>query len=458
MRVGHFEYVDTDLRLGSLQGNHFEIVLRNVQVKDKAQTREILQRATEALQATGFINYFGMQRFGKSHDTHLTGLEVVKGNYKEAIHTIMRPKVDEKDDINKARQKWADRFRDVAEKDYASAEQACAKDVIRAFGRFATSETTILNSLIKTPLDYKRAFQCIAKNLRMMFLHALQSYMWNRAATLRIESMGATVQKGDLVLTDGTNSSVKTVMEEDLASNAYTIHDVVLPLVGPTTVLPQNESASMFHTILTEQGLTMEMLTKSLDRDLNSAGDYRKLICRPTDVSYDVVEYTNPLCPLIQTDLMKINNVAIEAKSDSAEPEDVLLAMVVRFTLPSSAYATMALRELMKRPTNSDYQRKLMLSTRPLGSNKNKDSGDNATNGDGNDDAVVEDDGNDGDEINIADNAVNEGLNVSDSAEVEPAAGNSDVNMADGVAVEANVETGDYMVSNGKPIADTGAE
>jgi hypothetical protein len=36
--------------------------------------------------------------------------------------------------------------------------------------------------------------------------------------------------------------------------------------------------------------------------------------------------------------------------------------MVVGFTLPPSSYATIALRELMKKPTSADYQKRLQLS------------------------------------------------------------------------------------------------
>jgi len=38
-----------------------------------------------------------------------------------------------------------------------------------------------------------------------------------------------------------------------------------------------------------------------------------------------------------------------------------LIGMSIGFTLPPSSYATIALRELTKRPTDSSYQRKLNL-------------------------------------------------------------------------------------------------
>jgi len=122
-------------------------------------------------------------------------------------------------------------------------------------------------------------------------------------------------------------------------------------------------------------------------------GDYRKLICRPSDVDFEIKRYFNPLQPLLQTDLMEVHNVPVPPpvtigrqkqdamvvdnlqhkendacnKNDEDEKEqpnkkqNTLLGMVIGFTLPPSSYATIALRELMKRPTSNEYQSKLLL-------------------------------------------------------------------------------------------------
>jgi tRNA(Glu) U13 pseudouridine synthase TruD len=45
------------------------------------------------------------------------------------------------------------------------------------------------------------ALQQISRNMRSLFLHALQSYLWNKAASHRVETYGMEeVQVGDLVL------------------------------------------------------------------------------------------------------------------------------------------------------------------------------------------------------------------------------------------------------------------
>ena len=59
--VGDFHYTKCALKLGSLSGNHFSVVLRNIASHaDEPSISPLMQ----SLRQNGFINYFGMQRFG----------------------------------------------------------------------------------------------------------------------------------------------------------------------------------------------------------------------------------------------------------------------------------------------------------------------------------------------------------------------------------------------------------
>jgi len=387
LRVGNFEYVSKELSLGCLEGNRFDVVLRNVDVstdeKDRIpETKKCLEAAALALRQRGFINYFGMQRFGKYYDTHKVGLCILKGDFEGAVQVIMQPKADEMPRIAMARERWAKRFDNLGETAdmdaREKAERDCARDVLRDLGRFMTCEVAILNSLVRKPCDYRRAFGCITRTMRMMFLHAVQSLVWNHVASSRIDTLGRDVVVGDLVLTDNANSThdvgsaiskslegktVKVVDAADVASKNYDMTDVVLPMVGTKIQYPENESGALFDTLLADHGITKKHFSKVQDRDLSFKGDYRKLVCKSTDVDFEILEYTDPLQPLVKTDLMKLDGVELDLPSaaENGEKKDVLLGMVVGFTLPSSSYATIALRELMKRPTSSEYQRQLKL-------------------------------------------------------------------------------------------------
>lgn len=190
IKLGNFTYSRDEVRLGRLSGNRFDIVLRNVDVMGdtdnvatKHSVRQKLEAAGEALKTTGFINYFGMQRFGRSHDTHEVGIAILKGDFEAAINIIMREKNGESPRITEARKRWANRFEsiDVSTEENAAreAEGKCAREIQRDMGRFMVCENSIVHTLSRQPRNYKRAFGSIAKNMRSMFLHAYQSYLWS---------------------------------------------------------------------------------------------------------------------------------------------------------------------------------------------------------------------------------------------------------------------------------------
>lgn len=357
VQVGNFEYFDSELRLGMLTGNRFDIVLRNVQ----GATKDQLQAATKTLLDRGFINYFGTQRFGKFYDTHLVGIAVLQGDFRKACEIILRPKPDERPDIAKVRVEWQDRFKEKGES--PEIEAACAKNVVRSLSRFMTAENSILQNLARKPMDYRQAFTRIPKTLRLMFLHAVQSLVWNKVASHRVEQSRDDVLLGDLVQASHDAKDIKVITQQDLDNKKFTLEDVVLPLVGTKTKLPENESGKMAEKLFEELGVTMDMLGNIQDRDLTLAGDYRKLLCRPKDVDSSIIEYYDELQPLIQTDLMKLNGQELTILPKKTEEDKPLTGMVVGFTLTSSSYATIALRELMKRPTSSEYQKELKLGS-----------------------------------------------------------------------------------------------
>ena len=142
-----------------------------------------------------------------------------------------------------------------------------------------------------------------------------------------------------------------------------------MPLVGGKSKFPTNESGAAIQKIMEDIGITINMFKTAQDKDLHIGGDYRKIVIRPNDFDYKVLEYYDPVQPLLQTDLMELNNEEIvisppkkKDDEDNCGTEETLkYAMVVGFTLPSSAYATVALRELLKRPTSADYQKDLDL-------------------------------------------------------------------------------------------------
>eukprot|EP00979_Chaetoceros_neogracilis_P018308 scaffold10570_cov290-Chaetoceros_neogracile.AAC.13 len=332
-----------------------------------------------------------MQRFGKFHDTHLVGVAVLKGDFEKACDIIMRTKEKENEQSVSTRNKWSNRFDGINVEDHDAvreAEMKCAKIVMRELGRFMNCETSIVSSLSRNPLDYKKAFGSISKHMRSMFLHAYQSYIWNKAASHRIgmaitDGSDKEVRVGDLVLVedkgleDGGNGTsglkgkaVKEVSQDDVEMCKYSITDVVLPLAGSKIEYPSDSTGDVYEDLLANDGLTKESFDNVLDRELAVGGDYRKVLCKPLDVDFEIKLYNDPTQPLVKTDLMEVTNASLDCVDVTADENErlaekskdqMIVGMVIGFTLPPSAYATIALRELTRRPTSAQYQTELLL-------------------------------------------------------------------------------------------------
>lgn len=76
--VGNFKYAKNSLKLGMLSGNRFRIALRNVCEADGQ-----IEQAMTSLRDSGFINYYGLQRFGSvaTIPTHEIGKCLLQGDY-----------------------------------------------------------------------------------------------------------------------------------------------------------------------------------------------------------------------------------------------------------------------------------------------------------------------------------------------------------------------------------------
>lgn len=88
------------LKLGDLNGNQFKLVIRDVKVllkneekRQKFDLQKIVANAKDNISKNGFINYFGLQRFGSSSiTTHQVGIEILKENYEGAVDLLLCPR------------------------------------------------------------------------------------------------------------------------------------------------------------------------------------------------------------------------------------------------------------------------------------------------------------------------------------------------------------------------------
>ncbi|XP_059568760.1 pseudouridylate synthase 7 homolog isoform X2 [Myotis daubentonii] len=332
-KLGNFSYQKNPLKLGELQGNHFTVVLRNITGTDGQ-----VEQAMNSLKEIGFINYYGMQRFGTTAvPTYQVGRAILQNSWAEVMDLILKPRSGaEKGYLVKCREEWA------KTKDPAAA--------LRKLPVKRCVEGQLLRGLSKYGMkNIVSAFGIIPRNNRLMYIHSYQSYVWNNMVSKRIEEYGLTPVPGDLVLKGATATYIE---EEDV--NNYSIHDVVMPLPGFDVIYPKHKSNDAYREMLTADNLDIDNMRHKI-RDYSLSGAYRKIIIRPQNVSWEVVAYDDPKIPLFNTD---VDN--LEGKPPPVfASEGKYRALKMDFSLPPSTYATMAIREVLKMDTSIKNQTQL---------------------------------------------------------------------------------------------------
>ncbi|KAM8973965.1 pseudouridylate synthase 7 homolog isoform 2-T2 [Pelodytes ibericus] len=332
-KLGNFSYQKNPLKLGELHGNHFTVVLRNI-----TGTSEQVKEAMTSLRDIGFINYYGMQRFGTTAvPTYLVGRAILQNNWNEMIDLILKPRPGaEKGYLVQCREEWA-RTRDPD----AALRKLPVKRCV---------EGQLLRGLSKYGLkNIVSAFGIIPRNQRLMYIHSYQSYVWNNMVSKRIEEYGLKVVPGDLVLKGAT-----AVPVEESNIDSYSINDVVMPLPGFDVIYPKNPLAAAYEEILAADNLDIKNMRHRI-KDYSLAGAYRKVVIQPQDVSWEVVAYDDPKIPLVKTDLDKLEGKPLPAFNK----EGNYRALKMEFSLPPSTYATMAIREVLKMDTSIKNQTQL---------------------------------------------------------------------------------------------------
>ncbi|XP_074292662.1 uncharacterized protein LOC141619546 isoform X2 [Silene latifolia] len=392
IKVGDFCYVTEGLQLGQLLGNRFTVTLRGV----VADSEDTIRASADALGKNGFVNYFGLQRFGSgSIPTHLIGAALLRGEWKAAIDMILDPREGEKDATRKIREQYK--------------EDNDVNGALRRLPYYMVAERAILHGLKKCPGDYLQALRAIPRTLRMMYVHSYQSYLWNNAASVRVQKYDAVVV-GDLVYCKDDSSEelippqveceedslneadgvgnleevlevdvpaeksilVKVVDEEDLLKQKYTIDDILLPLPGSRAVYPANDVANVYHDLARKDNITLtESVHNVKEFSITSmSGGYRRVYQKPKDLEWEILKYTDATTPLADTDLdilsksgtmthEKYTAVGNEETGAIQSSEVPQTALKLSLTLPASCYATMAIRELLKTSTSVAFHKTL---------------------------------------------------------------------------------------------------
>ncbi|PIU22616.1 MAG: tRNA pseudouridine(13) synthase TruD [Candidatus Diapherotrites archaeon CG08_land_8_20_14_0_20_30_16] len=293
IKLFDFSWENEKIELGNLKGNSFTIIIRDINLEEK-EIRNIL---SEFAMQTHFEipNYFGEQRFGGIRQvTHLVGKLFFENKTKEAVLLYLgKQHSKESAEIQEAR------------------ELASKERYLEAFkkfkGREFRYERAILNSLIKDPNDFVKAFQQLPKNLMILFPHAYQSYLFNKYLDMRKEKLGKDffkVQKGDKLDSEG---------------------NILGPLFGFDYEFSEGFLGEIEKQILKEENIELAQFKVGGFPQMSVQGSYRP-------IKLDIFDFK----------LVEIGN---------DEFFENRLYAKISFNLTKNSYATVVLNELMKNNT-----------------------------------------------------------------------------------------------------------
>lgn len=330
IELGSFRTINKSLNIGDLKGNNFEIVVRDIKCVEKKViggkeydrfvdcNEQCISDRVASLKKNGFVNFFGEQRVGEAGQRECIGVRsyeigrmMLKNDFTGAIDLLMKGRNRTKDgqfaeseEVRNVRNVYFTSNKDVDKT--LSVLPSCMtnsreKIVLKGLKRYG----------LERPLE---AIKCLNYSVRTFWINAYQSYVWNKAATERIQRFGCCPIIGDLYKDCDTNK-IKVV--DDIST--VSISDIVLPLVGYNIIYPSNELGTFMQALLEKDGIEFK---KDAVPEATAKGSYRHIVVNCDDLTWR----------------------RIETDGDSS---DCVSSARFHFSLPKGSYATVCLRELM---------------------------------------------------------------------------------------------------------------
>ena len=297
------------IQLGDLKGNRFRVVVRD------ARKIENLRLIESELRRKGTPNFFGLQRFGSIRFvTHEVGRCILKRDYESAFWIyVAKPFEGESEDVREIRKiLW--NTRDV-------------KFGLRELPKYLRYERNLLQK-IREGKSERDALLSLPENLKIMFIHAYQSYVFNNVLSDRISEFGnlKLVEKGDWV--DFVNLNDHYTFREDFVKvrdNNYKrvtfliergLCSLAIPLPGYETKLGDDWISERIKLYLEMDEIDLKDFKHEF-KEFSSKGSIR--------IADILIEHTN-----------------LRYRVDGDVTFD--------FYLPKGCYASVFLREFLKRP------------------------------------------------------------------------------------------------------------
>ena len=322
--------------LGDLHGTEFEIVIRDIEGSKEEIKRKIAAITAEIENEGGVPNFFGVQRFGiRRPITHVVGKHLIRGEVKEAVLSYISDVFpDESEEAKQARRLCKE------------GELKGLKEGLKKMPPFLRYEKAMLNELVKNgrgresinESDFLSAFSVLPKNLQKLFVHAYQAYLFNLVLSRRRMNQNLPFGEalvGDVVcfrdrfgLADLHKDRMEKVTEDKIEAINRLIKRgrafVTAPAFGYETEFAEGAEGEIERKVLDDECVELNDFYIEKIPEISSKG-----IRRPVLVPVKV----------------ELSNEAISDDDMNPGRNKVKL----KFFLPKGSYATVVLREYMKK-------------------------------------------------------------------------------------------------------------
>ncbi|MHA1924440.1 MAG: tRNA pseudouridine(13) synthase TruD [Candidatus Thorarchaeota archaeon] len=308
IQIRNLESVRHPVQIGDLWGNRFTIRLSNID----ADCNQAMV-SVNALTKLPLLNYFGVQRFGVTRPfTHLVGKALVQDDFEEATRLMLSVTSEyESEEIIKARRKLAD-------------DLIPNESILEAFPKNLRYERDVIKFLMKHPGEFERAVSRIPSRVLTIFVHAFQSYLFNRLISQRAESslpLDLPVPGDFLMKLDEAHAGRDSwlfVTEKNCEERVKLVqsgeYGLSIPLPGYSTKTPPSVQTDMLRNLMLEEDVRFQDFRKPKRKAIDSAGGFHLLA-------------------------IVLKDIRGECKEDD---------VVLHFQLRKGSYATVVMREIMK--------------------------------------------------------------------------------------------------------------
>lgn len=350
VKISYIGRTHKKLKFGEHQSNKFTVVVRgctkiNGEPMSDDEAMEninlIISKMEQKLGPDIFPNWIGPQRFGGIRAvTAEVGVHVIEEDFEMAVNTYLGMVSQfENEEVSNFRKMWNE-TKDI---------EKCLEIIPQRLN----FEKKLLFELKKSN-NYISAFKTLPNNLQLMFIHAVQSKIFNKYLASRINSDLCLKKpsEGDIVghLTEKRNIDINnlTIVENETKNRIERNCDlgrlaITGPLPGYSNIIAKGDSGKLENKIISAMNYNKDSWQIEKIPRLSSSGSRRALT---SSFSNLIIESCSKE---VEENESKVWDEGPK-EGDRWNPDGASIKF--KFELPPGSYATVFLREIMRSPIN----------------------------------------------------------------------------------------------------------